>query len=107
MRATREQAVVREGGIVALVEHAWIFDAFFSGRDVAGLRAVELEHVLGLLRDVHHLGHAHLHPVGQFVLSDARQRLRIAAALMLRLVHLRHRVEHATAHRCDPCPSDH
>ena len=45
----------------------------------AGLLAVELEGLLGLIRHVRQLGHGHLHAIGQFVLRDARVDDRIAA----------------------------
>ena len=57
----REQAVVGEG-------------------DLAGLGAVERVDALGLLRDLHQLGHARLHAVGQLVGVDAGEDLGVPGA---------------------------
>ena len=60
----REQAVRRETGL-------------------ARLGAIQVEHVLRFLRDIHQLRHARLHAIGHLVLRDAGQRLGIAHAAEL------------------------
>ena len=53
--------------------------------------------MLWLLRDVHRLGHAHLHAKGQFVLRNAGEGFGIADGLHLHLVELLERVERLAA----------
>ena len=63
-----------------------------------GLGAVGLEDVRGLARDVHHLRHARLHPVGELVLRDARQRLGAPQLAGLEFVEILERVEALAPH---------
>ena len=63
-------------------------------RAVAPLRAVQLEHVRRLVRDVHQLRHARLHAKRHFVLADARGDFRIVDRLVVQPIERLHAVDH-------------
>ena len=65
--------------------------------DAPGLAPYCSQDRFGLLADVHHVGHGHLHAEGQLVLADPRQGLGIAELGQLVLVELPQRVEGAAA----------
>ena len=55
-------------------------------RGLARLRAVQVEDVLRLAADVHHLGRGHLHPEGHLVGVDSGGDLRVAHPLEAKLI---------------------
>ena len=61
----------------------------------AGRFAVQVENVVRLLGNVHRGGHRRLHPVGHFVLGDARIDFRVHYAFVLALVQFAQIVQHA------------
>ena len=64
---------------------------------------VGLEDVGRLARDVHHVRHARLHPVGEFVLRDSRIDFRISNAIAIQSIQLTLIVEHVSTNvRIDP-----
>ena len=71
----------------------------------APLHAVQVEHVLRLVGDVHQLRHARLHAEGQLVLGDARGDLRVLLDGVAHAVELVDRVDHVAAAAGDRRPA--
>ena len=66
-------------------------------RDEARLGPVQIQNVLRLAANVHHLGHRHLHAIGEFVLGDPRERFRISNQLGLLAIQRLQRVKRIAA----------
>ncbi len=68
------------------------------------LRAVGVEHPLGLTTNVHHFRHRGLHPKRELILSDPGERLGVPQLLRLHLVEVPEQRRDSAAGASDPSP---
>ncbi len=102
--AAGQAAVMVPAGMIELDEPDVALGQAAGQQAVGGERprlprigAVELEDVVGLIRDPRHLGDGGLHPVGHLVLGDPGLDRRVERRVVLDLVQLAEPVEHLAA----------